>query len=114
VKSDVFIGSYGLISLKPSETSKIIIDTLNSNALLRDSVGEQCLRFYYYFTVYDQQDWKQQIQILIRPNNETDDEFLIKDLTVAEMTNNKWEFQEVTFNSTFVLYTVKSFLIDIH
>ncbi|CAF2408516.1 unnamed protein product [Rotaria sp. Silwood2] len=78
-----------------------------------DSVGQQCLRFYYYFTIYDKEDWGQRIQVLIRPNNETADEFSIKNLTIVNMNENKWEFQSVTFNSTFSRYTlVFSFSVD--
>jgi hypothetical protein len=109
VKSYVFIGSYGLISLNSSNPSETIIDSFNPNVVLRDSVREQCLRFYYYFTVYNKTDWGQQIQIWIRPNNETDDQLLLRNLTFTEMKDNKWEFQELSFNSTVVPYTVRCF-----
>ncbi|CAF4508727.1 unnamed protein product [Rotaria sp. Silwood2] len=106
-------GFYGLTSLNSSEPSKTIIGSIDSNSILRDSVGQQCLRFYYYFTIYDKEDWGQRIQVLIRPNNETVNEFSIKDLTIVNMNENKWEFQSVTFNSTFSRYTlVFSFSVD--
>ncbi|CAF2853459.1 unnamed protein product [Rotaria sp. Silwood2] len=106
-------GFYGLTSLNSSEPSKTIIGSIDSNSILRDSVGQQCLRFYYYFTIYDKEDWGQRIQVLIRPNNETADEFSIKNLTIVNMNENKWEFQSVTFNSTFSRYTlVFSFSVD--
>lgn len=109
VKSDIFVGLYGLVSLDLSEAPVIIVDAFNPNVALRDSVGEQCLRFYYYFTVYDKQDWGQHIQIWQRPYNQTDNQLLLMNLTSVNMTDNKWEFQELTFHSNFAPYTVRYF-----
>ncbi|CAF1445091.1 unnamed protein product [Rotaria sordida] len=100
---------YGLISLNSSESSKTIIDSIDYNPTLRDSVGEQCLRFYYYFTIYDEENWGQQIQAWIRPNNQSDNAFLIGTLTIDDMEKNGWELQKITFNSTFSNYTARSF-----
>ncbi|CAF4343662.1 unnamed protein product, partial [Rotaria sordida] len=102
-------GLYGLVSLNSSDSSKTIIDSINYNRTLRDSVGEQCLRFYYYFTVYDEKDWEQEIRVSIRPDNDTDRGFLIGSLTILDMEENGWQFQTITFNSTFSRYTVRSF-----
>ncbi|CAF4119078.1 unnamed protein product [Rotaria sordida] len=102
-------GLYGLVSLNSSESSKTIIDSINYNPTLRDSVGEQCLRFYYYFTIYDDENWGQQIQAWIRPNNQSDNAFLIGTLTIDDMEKNGWELQKITFNSTFSNYTARSF-----
>jgi len=109
VKSDIFVGLYGLISLDPSDAPVTIIDAFNPNVVLQDSVREQCLRFYYYLTVYDKKDWGQHIQIWLRPDNRTDNQSLLVNLTYANMTENKWEFQEQTFSSTSDSYTVKYF-----
>ncbi len=106
--SILFLGSYGLISLDSSEPYKTIIDSLNPNTLLRDSVGDQCLRFYYYFTVYDKENWGQEIGVQIRPNNPTDSQFSIDTITSNNMQNNGWNFREITFNSNFSDYTVSS------
>jgi hypothetical protein len=57
--------------------------------------------------VYNGEDWGQQIQLWIRPNNLTDNEFLIGNLTFNEMQNNSWNFRDITFNSTFSSYTVR-------
>ncbi|CAF1015967.1 unnamed protein product [Rotaria sp. Silwood1] len=107
------LGLYGLVSLNSSEPLKTINESINTNLILRDSIGEQCLRFYYYFTFDEGQDWGQQIQVWIRPNNESDNAFLIKTLTRNDTIENKWQFQDVTFNSTFSNYTLAfSFRID--
>ena len=99
----VFVGSYGLISLHPFETSKTIIHPLNATK-------NQCLRFYYYFTIYDNQsDWGQQIQVWNRPNNQTNHRFLLTNLTVMNMRENRWEHHEVTFSLTSDNYTVSDF-----
>jgi hypothetical protein len=90
---------------------EIVIDSVYPNVVLRDSVGNQCLRFFYYFTVYDGEDWGQQMQVWIRSDDEHDDRTLVGNLTVSEMKDNKWEFQEITFNSTFSPYRVRPFLI---
>jgi hypothetical protein len=57
--------------------------------------------------VYNGEDWGQQIQLWIRPNNLTDNEFLIGNLTFNEMQNNSWNFRDITFNSAFSSYTVR-------
>ena len=107
----IFVDSYGLISVDPSETSKTIIDSLTPNVNVRDAAGDQCLRFYYYFTVYDGQDWGQQIQLSIRPNNQTVNQRSIGNLTVDDMKENKWQFHDVTFNPAGSAYTVRSLVM---
>ncbi|CAF3664342.1 unnamed protein product [Rotaria sordida] len=105
-------GLYGLVSLNSSESSKTIIDSIDYNPTLRDSVGEQCLRFYYYFTIYDEEDWGQQIEVWIRPNNQSDNAVLIGNPTIFDMKENGWQFQNITFNSTFSRYTLAfSFIV---
>jgi hypothetical protein len=99
-------GSYGFLSLNTSNTTEIIIDSLTPNTLLRDAFGNQCLRFYYYFTVYNGFDSGQQIQLWMRPNNETANQLSIRNLTVTEMVDNKWNFQNIDFNSSFINYTL--------
>ncbi|CAM4782197.1 unnamed protein product [Rotaria magnacalcarata] len=108
-------GLYGLISLNSSESSKTIIDSINStdsNTIREDFSAVQCLRFNYYFTVYDGEDWGQAIQVWIGPNNEIDNQYSIENFTVADMNENKWQNGEVTFTSTSSNYTLAfSFLI---
>ncbi|CAF2009254.1 unnamed protein product [Rotaria magnacalcarata] len=108
-------GLYGLISLNSSESSKTIIDSINStdsNTIREDFSAVQCLRFNYYFTVYDGEDWGQAIQVWIGPNNEIDNQYSIENFTVADMNENKWQNGEVTFTSTSSNYTLAfSFLV---
>ncbi|CAF3983150.1 unnamed protein product [Rotaria sordida] len=59
-------GNYGLISVKPWESSKTIVESINEEMMIRSSVGHRCLRYYYYFTVYDKLDWGQQISLMFR------------------------------------------------
>ena len=88
----LFIGEYGLITLPPSQSNVTVTDSLTPNVppRPRDAPGAQCLRFYYYFTVYDEQDWGQQIQLWIKPNN-GGDRVEVGILTVNDMQRNKWE-----------------------
>ena len=65
----------------------------------RDASGAQCLRFYYYFTVYDEQDWGQQIQLWIRPNN-GGDRVEVGILTVKDMKENKWNRGQIPLERT--------------
>jgi hypothetical protein len=97
-----------LISLDPSEKSKRVNDSLIPHIAFRDSLGDQCLRFYFYFTVYDEQDWGQQVEVLITPHNDVDEQFSLGNLTHDDMKNNKWEYRDITFNSTFSNYTVRN------
>jgi hypothetical protein len=62
--------------------------------MIRDSAEEQCLRYYYYFTIYDELDWGQQILVSIRSDNEVE----IDRLLVAEMMDNRWHGRNITFN----------------
>ena len=107
IQLDTIVGSYGLLSLDPSQTSEIVVDSLSPNNVPRDSVGDQCLRFYYYFTVYNNANWSQRIQLWIRPDNETANQYQIGTLTVSEMVDNKWNFQNITFSVMFANYTVR-------
>ncbi|CAF1497550.1 unnamed protein product [Rotaria sordida] len=107
-------GLYGLVSLNLSDSPTIISHSFNYNSTPGDSVGEQCLRFYYYFTIYNGQDWKQQIDVLIRPDNDAGRGFLIGNLTILDMEENGWQLQYITFNSTFSNYTLAfSFIVGI-
>ncbi|CAF1435314.1 unnamed protein product [Rotaria sordida] len=107
-------GLYGLVSLNSSDESNTIVGSIDTSSILRDLVGEQCLRFYYYFTVYNGQDWRQQIDVSIRPDNDAGREFLIGNLTILDMEENGWQFQNITFNSTFSNYTlVFSFMVGL-
>ena len=99
-------GNYGLVSLDAAETDRTISDTLKSQVITRDARGEQCLRFYYYFTVYEQQDWGQQIEVLIHPDTDIDQPISIDKRSFPNMEENKWNFREVTFNSTSKNYSV--------
>lgn len=68
---------------------------------------EQCLRFFYYLSLDEQRsNWGQQIQVWIR----TENRFLLSNLTLLNMTDNKWEFNEVTFNVISNNYTVIIFV----
>ncbi|CAF0746195.1 unnamed protein product [Adineta steineri] len=101
------IDYYGLISLEPSETSKTINDSLTPNVMARDASEEQCLRFYYYFTVYDGEDWGQQIELRIIPNNQSDNRVLVETLKFKDMKENKWQFKNMTLNSSMSPYTLQ-------
>jgi hypothetical protein len=107
--SYVFVlGNYGLISIESWESNKTISSSISPSIMIRDSAEEHCLRYYYYFTVYDELDWGQQISVSIRSDNETDKETVIDQHSVAEMIDNRWQRgRNVTFNSTSTNYTVR-------
>jgi hypothetical protein len=97
------LGDYGLISLNFGEANKTITDLVTGNIITRDLVGDQCLRYYYYY----QTDWGQQLSVSIRPDNQTDGEVEIDRLSFFEMTENRWHQRNITFNTTTTNYTVK-------
>ncbi|CAF2949225.1 unnamed protein product [Rotaria sp. Silwood2] len=99
-------GNYGLISIDAWESNKTIAKSISQEMILRNSVGEQCLRYYYYFTVYDQLNWGQQISVLIKSDNEADDEIEIDRLLVVDIVKNRWHLRNITFNSTYANYTL--------
>jgi hypothetical protein len=103
------LGNYGLISIAPWESNKTITKSISREIVMRDSVGEQCLLYYYYFTVYNQVDWGQQISVFVQADNQIENEFEIDRLTVADMTENRWYPRNVPFNATFANYTVRFF-----
>ncbi|CAF1467811.1 unnamed protein product [Adineta steineri] len=98
---------YGLTSLQPSETMKTVTDSLIPNVMARDASGDQCLRFYYYFTVYDGNDWGQQIELLIIPNDPDQLPFSIRTITTIDMQENKWQFENITFKSALSSYKLQ-------
>ena len=77
---------------------------------MRDVSGEQCLRYQYYFTVYDGQDWGQQIRVLITDANIPTNELVIDTLNIANMKENRWYGRNVSFNSRLINYTVRILL----
>ena len=92
-----------MISIDSWESNKTISSSISQNVLLRDSIGEQCLVYYYYFTVYDEVDWGQQLSVSIRSDNEIE----IDRLSVVDMIDNRWHHRNITFNSTSNNYTVR-------
>ncbi len=107
----IVLGNYGLITIESWESNKTISTSISPTITSRDSAEEQCLLYYYYFTVYDELDWGQRISVSIRSENETDNETVIDRLSVAEMMDNRWHGRNVTLNSTSSNYTVR-FLWD--
>ncbi|CAF0925639.1 unnamed protein product [Rotaria sordida] len=97
-------GNYGLISVKPWESSKTIVESINEEMMIRSSVGHRCLRYYYYFTVYDKLDWGQQISVLIKFDNEINNEIEIDRLSAVDMIENRWHSRNIAFNSIFANY----------
>ncbi|CAF4951197.1 unnamed protein product, partial [Rotaria sp. Silwood1] len=100
-------GNYGLITIDPSESNKTIVQSISQEVMGRNSDGEQCLRYYYYFTVYDQPDWGQHISVLIKSDNETDNETEIDRVSFVNMVENRWFSRNKTFNIAFTNYTLK-------
>ncbi|CAF3905024.1 unnamed protein product, partial [Rotaria sp. Silwood1] len=98
--------NYGLITIDAWESNKTIVQSINEGMLIKNSDGERCLLYSYYFTVYDQLDWGQQISVLIKFDNETDDESEIDRVSVVDMVENRWYSRNVTFNVTFTNYTL--------
>ncbi|CAF3903258.1 unnamed protein product [Rotaria sordida] len=99
-------GSYGLISIEPWESSKTIVESISEEMMIRSFVGQRCLGYYYYFTVYDKLDWGQQISVLIKFDNETNNEIEIDRLSVVNMIENSWHPRNITFNSIFANYSL--------
>ncbi|CAF1198469.1 unnamed protein product [Adineta steineri] len=101
------LGNYGLISLEPWETNKTISSVINENVIIRDFVeGEQCLSYYYYITLDDGIDYGQQLSVSIRSDNTSDSEIEVDRLSIVDMTENRWNQRNVTFNSTSTSYTL--------
>ncbi|CAF4222891.1 unnamed protein product, partial [Rotaria sordida] len=74
--------------------------------ITRILVGEQCLRYYYYFTVYDKLDWGQHISVLIKSDNTTNNEIEIDRLSAVNMIENSWLSRNITFNSISANYSL--------
>ncbi|CAF1510894.1 unnamed protein product, partial [Rotaria sordida] len=98
--------NYGLISIEPWESSKTIVESINEEMMIRSSVGHRCLRYYYYFTVYDKLDWGQQISVLIKFDNEINNKIEIDRLSAVDMIENRWHSRNVTFHPIFANYTL--------
>ncbi len=106
----MFVGNYGLILVNATETYRTISSSFHSPNILRDSVVEQLLSFYYYFTVFENQpNLGQEIQIWIKPDNQINNQFSLVNLTINDMNGNKWQSRELTFQSSSENYTVIKF-----
>ncbi|CAF1140199.1 unnamed protein product [Rotaria sordida] len=100
------LGNYGLISIEAWESAKTIIKPVSQEMITRNLVGEQCLRYYYYFTVYDKLNWGQHISVLIKFDNETNNEIQIDRLSAVDMIENRWHSRDITFNSILANYSL--------
>lgn len=96
-----------MISIEPSESNKTISQSITQemNYGYR-ATEEQCLQYYYYLTVDEDFDWGQQILILVRSDNETDNETEIDRVSVVDMIDNRWNWRNITFTSPSSNYTV--------
>ncbi|CAF1682495.1 unnamed protein product, partial [Rotaria magnacalcarata] len=103
-KANCTIGDYGLVAIDASESSKTINQSIGLNVTMDDLVDEQCLRYYYYFTVYEEVSWGQQVSVLIKFENGTGNE--IDRLSDVDMIENRWYSRNITFNSTSTNYTL--------
>ena len=100
----MWLGSYGLLALTASESSKTVSQSIS---FLGTSVTQE-LSFYYYFTVSpNQTNWGQQIQIWIESNNQMDKSMSLGNLTVDDMKDYRWQSKSFTFLSPSNIYTVE-------
>ncbi|CAM2722595.1 unnamed protein product [Rotaria socialis] len=100
------LGYYGLVSINAWESSKTINQLISQDVMMRDSVEEQCLQYYYYFTVYEKLVFGQQVSVLIKSDNKAEDEIEVDRLSDIDMIENRWHSRNVTFNSTSTNYTL--------
>ncbi|CAF4898499.1 unnamed protein product, partial [Rotaria sp. Silwood1] len=106
VLANCTLGNYGLITIDAWESNKTIVQSINEGMMIQKSIGERCLRYWYYMTVYDQPGWGQRISVLIKSENETDDATEIDRVSVVDMVENRWYSRNVTFNAPFMNYTL--------
>ncbi|CAF4116572.1 unnamed protein product [Rotaria magnacalcarata] len=80
--------------------------TMNKKIANCTLVEEECLQYFYYFTVYEELFLGQQVSVLIKSDNEseTEDEIEIDRLSDLDMIENRWHSRRVTFNSTLFNY----------
>lgn len=101
------LGMYGLIRIEPSESNKTLVQPISQESIMRISRTEQCLRYYYYFTFYDEFNWGQRILISIKNENDTDDNTTeIDRVSINDIKGNGWNFRNITFESTSNNYSV--------
>ena len=105
----LLLGNYGLIPIDPLESNKTLIHSIRSSRSIRNSVEEHCLIYYYYFTVDQQLQLDQQLSVLVRSDDQTENPIEIDRLTAADTTENRWYRRNVTFNSTTNSYAVRYF-----
>ncbi|CAF4086809.1 unnamed protein product [Rotaria magnacalcarata] len=100
------LGYYGFVSINAWESSKTINQSISQDMMMRDLVEEECLQYFYYFTVYEELFLGQQVSVLIKSDNETEteDEIEIDRLSDLDMIENRWHSRRVTFNSTLFNY----------
>jgi hypothetical protein len=93
------------------DTSKNISLQITRTRRMVDDLREQCLRFYYYMTVYnDLSDRGQKIGIYMT-DNQTLNFAQIDMVTIQDMRTNGWQYHNVTFNSSADNYMVKFFFL---
>ena len=108
--ADCASGNYGLMFLDPSDSNKNITTSISDESLMRSLSGdEHCLRYEYFFTVYDDADWGQQLSVWIKSVDGGEE--LIDRIRVDEMQENRWYERNKTFVAPSTNYTVRSFML---
>lgn len=105
----IALGNYGLIPIDPLESNKTLIHSVRSSRSISRTIGDHCLSYYYYFTVDEQLQLDQQLSVLVRFDDQTENPIGIDRLTAADMTENRWYRRNVTFNSSTDSYDVRYF-----
>lgn len=105
---DMRLGSYGLLALTASESSKTVSQSIDSSGSFWGASNTHKLQFYYYFTVSPNgTNWGQQIQIWIQSDTTMDNSFSLGNLTVDNMKDYRWQSKSFTYSPPSNIYTVE-------
>lgn len=100
-------GKYAFVSIQPGESNKTISQKVSNDALIHKSIGEQCLQYYYYFTIYNGANWGQLISVSIEHDNKTNNiTEMVDNLLFSDSKENRWHNRSITFNPAWSNYTV--------
>lgn len=102
-------GFYGIASLSTSDSLITLERFVNINLAYDYSIHELNLSYAYYLTFDGVEEWNPRIEVLTRSNDEVSAESLIGSITRLNMTGNKWETANATFNANFNNYSVRNF-----
>lgn len=99
-------GRYGFVELNASNSYITIRDNIVFSIPSIRAAKQRCLRYWYYFTVYNETDWGQSMELAVETEDDFEWERVIDQISVKDMKENRWYSRSVSFNTSLTNFSV--------